>query len=391
MKLSRSTLWLVLSSVTPATGAFLRLTENVPSSAASRCSSSWGMTSHGIDVGYLQTELANFCNEKLVGGSLVPTFPSMASSSASSMLVADAITSNPIAAIQEKALEWLNIGTAAVSQSLLEFSLSIQPSVVSDMAAIVDPNLLVPSLIMLASMTITVAMPSKATSPVQEMSNVVTEASFPLEAAIQTTGSAMVTPLKQPSYEMPTSTVFAASTVQAKTETAAIRVAAFDSGVITPAAAASKLSAREDFAIENHSEVLQGATTTIVSCETPVPLKRATTVMTKNSRKVVPAMEEKSSKLAVKQQQQPTAATTTILDSLILKVTRWFVQSLRLVQVSVFVQSLVPLWRARRGEEAKLYKDIRATTRTTWVIKIVQSSLSRMKELFTRRLRQRML
>mmetsp|Transcript_50708 Transcript_50708/g.147627 ORF Transcript_50708/g.147627 Transcript_50708/m.147627 type:complete len:376 (-) Transcript_50708:211-1338(-) len=375
MKLS-SAVVLVLS-VAPASGAFLRPTENAPSSRSAR-----GMTTHGIDLGYLQNELANFCNEKLVGGSLVPTLPSMESSTGS-MLVAEAIT-NPMTIIQEKALEWLNIGTAAISQSLLEFSSSIQPSVVSDMTAVVDPNLLVPSLIMLASMTITVAVPSKATSsPIQEMPQV-SESSFPLEAAIQTTGSAILTPVKQPSYDLSASAVLAASTVGAPVPTMA-------KAAEVAASSESSVLVREDFAIENHSEVLQGETTTIVCCETPVPLKRATTVMTTNSRAAVPSKVKSSQVKQPQQQQQLQQTATNILDSLILKVTRWFVQSLRLVRVTAFVQSLVPFWRARRAEEAKLYKDIRANTRTTWLLKMAQSSLARVKELLTRPLRQRLL
>ena len=378
MKLSwRSTVFVVLS-VAPARAAFLRSTENAPSSGASSRSSR-GMSSHGIDAGYLQTELANFCNEKLVGGSLVPTLPSM-ESSASSILVADAIN-NPMTAIQEKAMEWLNIGTAAISQSLLDFSSSIQPTVLSDVAAAMDPNLLAPSLIMLASMTITIAMPNKPTSPIQEMPKV-SESSFPLEAAIQTTGSAMVAPLMQ------TSTVLAASTMDAPvpttSQTAELGVTAVDVGVMT-AASSESTAPREDFAIENHSEILQGVTTTIVTYETPVPLKSATTVMTKNSRQ---AVVPKPSTLPVKQQQ----TATNILDSLILKVTRWFVQNLRLVRLSVLVQSLLPFWRARRAEEAKLHKEIRATTRrTTWLKNMARSSLARVKELLARPLRQRML
>jgi hypothetical protein len=348
------------------------------------------MTSNGIDVGYLQTELANFCNEKLVGGSLIPTLPSV-ESSASSVVVADAI-SNPLNALQEKALEWLDIGTAAISQSLLEFSSSVQPTVISDLAASLDPNLLVPSLIMFASMTITVAMPSKPVSPVEEMPKV-NKVSFPLEPAIQTAGTAMVTPLKQPSYDMPIAAVSAASTIIAPSETAStaveLRVAAADAGVVIAASSSESSAATEDFAIENHAEVLQGATTTIVSTETPLPLKRATTVMTKNSRTAV-AMEEKASKLK-KQQQQQLQTATNILDSLILKVTRWFVQTLHLLRVSAFVQSLVPFWRARRAEEAKLAREMRVATRTSWVKKMVQSSLARIKEMLTRPLRHRVL
>lgn len=402
MKLSTSAL--LLFSVSAADAAFIRPSENGASIASSTGSrTARGMSHNGIDESYLQSELANFCNQKLVGGSLVSSLLNTESSPASSMLVSDSGSS--IAAVHEKAMDWFQLGSAAISQAFLEFPSSFLSSSAMDFSMAMDPNQLVPSLIMLASMTVTVVVSSTVKS-----SN---------EKDALTTGSAAATP---PPLQMPIEATATSLSSQPRNVPAVPELEVFrkqhiavekipvSSGPMVMAAVAEEMvdssavmavTAEVELANEKiESSIVMTKHTEIevptdYAMETPisdfqlepalsswspaVAIPGATTVVAKNAK--IAFQAEKP--------QQAAQRRRTATDPIILNVTRWFIKSLRLVRVSLALQSMMPLWRARRGEEAKLYTEMVMHTETgSWrkaIITILQSPWYRIRNMWNGR------
>ncbi len=381
---------LLFSFVAPI-AAFLRPTENLPSSVGSSSGSrsAQGMTSHGIDPSYLQTELANFCNQKLVGGSLVSSFLS-SDSSTSSMLVADG--DSPMTTIHEKAMDWFHLGSAAISQSFLEFPSSFLSSALSDVSAALDPNHIVPSMIMLTTMTMTVVVSSRSKSKDQTPLSTMTEAASShtdtinkaAEAIFPTTSTKpalpevssfteMATPHNQIFFEeAPSNPTLVMSSVEEKIES---------SPLLATETSETEIIVTTDFAIETKPYLasLEGS----ISCvQRPSDIPGATTVIARNLQT---AFQGETIENA-------TRTKSSTADVIILKVARWFFNNLRHFRIYTATQSMVPLWRARYGEEAQIHKEMVAKTKVSWqkaIATIVQFPwYRRIKSIWTRPGRQ---
>jgi len=418
-----------VTATTSATAAFLRPTENgssVGGSFAGSSRSARGMMHHGIDQTYLQSELANFCNQKLVGGSLVSSLLS-SDSPTSTMMVAD--SANPMAAVHEKALDWLNLGSTAISNSFLELPSSFLSSAVADFSAAFDPNNLIPSMIVLASMTITIAVSStkktvsndpapvlpsrmemnydpsetmkKSTTTEPKVLSSMGKSSFDVSSTIDLSAFESV--------EYPTEDMVLAVVVDEKIQTTGQETTDSSSSMVlaTETEKALKPSdvmtvtsdsivvAETDFAIKKKSSADLQRGPTIMSDVTASVIPGTTTVVAKNANvaflpnTVNNNYNNNNSKKALK------TSTTTSPEAVLEKVARWFVKSLRLVRVTMVIQSMVPLWRARRAEEAKLYNqmvtNIANTKDAPWrkvIVTVVQSPWLRMKNFLTRPGRQ---
>lgn len=113
---------------------------------------------NGIDQSYLQAELSDFCNEKLVGTSLSASlFPG------DSFFLADVGTSHSSFSLSEMAQNIITQATTTISLAdhVSSFSSCFLSIAMSNAEWFMDPDRLIPSIIAAGSMAVTVALAEK--------------------------------------------------------------------------------------------------------------------------------------------------------------------------------------------------------------------------------------
>lgn len=165
---------------------------------------------HGmIDADYLQSELTSFANEKLVGGSLLPSSFGETSTMLSlneksgisstqsvfdgasnflSTMVAD--IGNPLISFQETAMNVMTAANSAaghhwdISSSILTASTNVMSTVD------ITPEIILPSMIMVTSMAVTILVSGKSSNMIEASSSsdvvIVNDYNFPLKSSAST-------------------------------------------------------------------------------------------------------------------------------------------------------------------------------------------------------------